>query len=517
MFIELNKYHILIYPYIGEYKLRVIPVQQNLPVILNKGSVSKRNNTTESAGVLNDNNVLCGTSQISFTSGISNIPHSVEKISLDDKLAYALKRLKSCEFLVAANDVVSQASKLRDCVLLAPFLINKISVITDKSLNEILLFAKFADGQYTLFNPNEDVIFLNGFQPVKHNSAVMIDENDAIILSNQALIVKDSPDNEFNVEDYAQYFFKEYDFRNDAKEAARKYNMQKLTQITQPLKKKDAETITFANVGGQKDVIDTIKKRILFPMKYPEVFKNNSMNHGVILYGPPGTGKSLIAEALANESGAAVFKLCATDLTSKYVGESEKNWRNLFEEAKNMEPSIIYIDEFDAIARQRGGIDTYGDKLINQLLSLMSNVEKNKDNVYLIAATNNYGALDPAIMRSGRFGLHLEIKAPDLEGTKEILKIHTKNKPMAKDFDIDKTAEIMYSKKMTGADIAAVIDNSYSNALDRLGFYKSMEEGRFTTSMMNYFDITEADLIKAINNFDNKDPKRNPVGFRSGK
>ena len=252
-------------------------------------------------------------------------------------------------------------------------------------------------------------------------------------------------------------------------------------------------------------------------MKYPEVFKNNSMNHGVILYGPPGTGKSLIAEALANESGAAVFKLCATDLTSKYVGESEKNWRNLFEEAKNMEPSIIYIDEFDAIARQRGGIDTYGDKLINQLLSLMSNVEKNKDNVYLIAATNNYGALDPAIMRSGRFGLHLEIKAPDLEGTKEILKIHTKNKPMAKDFDIDKTAEIMYSKKMTGADIAAVIDNSYSNALDRLGFYKSMEEGRFTTSMMNYFDITEADLIKAINNFDNKNPKRNPVGFRSGK
>ena len=99
MFIELNKYHILIYPYIGEYKLRVIPVQQNLPVILNKGSVSKRNNTTESAGVLNDNNVLCGTSQISFTSGISNIPHSVEKISLDDKLAYALKRLKSCDCL----------------------------------------------------------------------------------------------------------------------------------------------------------------------------------------------------------------------------------------------------------------------------------------------------------------------------------------------------------------------------------------------------------------------------------
>ena len=249
-------------------------------------------------------------------------------------------------------------------------------------------------------------------------------------------------------------------------------------------------------------------------MLYPDIFKNNNMNHGVILFGPPGTGKSLLAEALANESGATVFKICATDLNSKFVGESEKNWRELFADAQTAEPSIIYIDEFDAVARQRGSIDVYGDKLMNQLLSLMSNLEKNKANVYLIAATNNYESIDPAILRSGRFGLHLEVKAPNLEGTKEILKIHTKKKQMAKDFDIDKISEMMYSKRMTGADIASVVDSAYSNAFDRLGFYKEMDERRFTPSMMAYFEINNKDLTKAIESFEAKKKTRKPIGYK---
>ena len=513
MFIGLNKYHIFIYPAIGGYCLRILPVQQNLqPIICNKEKELKQKETKISSPKFFDNSAY-GMAQVNFKARVSDVPQALEKISLDDKIAYALKKLKPCEFLIASKDVISQIPKLRECIAMAPFLISKISVVNDKSLNETLLFTKFSDGQYTLFNPNDEVIVLNGFQPIKRNSGAMIDEHDAIVLSNQVIMIKDNPDNELKLDDYAQYFLKEYDFRRDAKETYRKYNMQRLTILSQPVKIGDPDAVTFAKVGGQKDVIDAIKKRVLFPMKYPEVFKNNSINHGVILYGPPGTGKSLIAEALANESGAAVFKLCATDLDSKYVGESEKNWRNLFEEAKNSQPSIIYIDEFDAIARQRGGIDAYGDKLINQVLSLISDVEKSKENVYLIAATNNYDVLDPAIMRSGRFGLHLEVKAPDLEGTKEILKIHTKGKPMAKDFDIDEAARRMYAKKMTGADIAAVVDSAYSNAFERLDFYKAMDEGRFTPSMMNYFDITEEDLTKAINDFESKKKTRNPIGF----
>ncbi len=495
--------------------MRILPVKQNIQTpFCAKNSLSEyQERNSPSSFTVHDN--VYGRAQVNFGARVTNIRKSVDKIALDDKLAYALQILKPGEFLIAAKDLVSQASKVRDCITSANFLITKINVLTDKSLNDTLLFTKLLDGNKMMFNPNEDTIFLNGFQPVKHNDVTIIDENDMIILSNQAINIKDAPEGCFDMDQYARYFLTEFDFKQDARKAAIEYNLQKLSQLSHPKVTQDPDAVTFAKVGGQRDVIDKIKKRILFPMKYPAVFRNNNINHGVILYGPPGTGKSLLAEALANESGASVFKLCATDLTSKWVGESEKNWRNLFADAKAAQPSIIYIDEFDAIARQRGGADVYGDKLINQLLSLMSNIEKSKDNIYLIAATNNYGVIDPAILRSGRFGLHLEVKAPDLEGTKEILKIHTKDKPMAKDFDIDETAELMYAKNMTGADIAAAIDSAYSNALERLDFYKAMDEESFTPSMMNYFDITKEDLIKAISDFERKKKIREPIGYKS--
>ncbi len=495
--------------------MRILPVKQNIQAhfyIKNSCSDQQHRNTPSSYTVHNN---VYNRAPVNFGARVADIRKSVDQIALEDKLAYALQKLKSGEFLLVAKDLMLQAAKLKECIISANFLITKICFLMDKSLNDTLLFTKLHDGNKMMFNPNEDPILLNGFQPVKHNDVVMIDENDMIILSNQAISIKDAPEGYFDMDKCARYFLSEFDFKQDARKATVEYNLKKLLQLSHPKAEQDPDAVTFAKIGGQKEVIDKIKKRILFPMKYPEVFRNNNMNHGAILYGPPGTGKSLIAEALANESGASVFKLCATDLTSKWVGESEKNWRNLFADAQAAQPSIIYIDEFDAIARQRGGIDVHGDKLINQLLSLMSNIEKSKDNVYLIAATNNYKAIDPAILRSGRFGLHLEVKVPDLEGTKEILKIHTQNKPMAKDFDIDEAAELMYAKGMTGADIAAAIDSAYSNAFERLDFYKAMDENRFTQSMMNYFDITKEDLIKAISDFERKKKIREPIGYKS--
>ena len=496
--------------------MKIFPVQQNIQP---RQFVSYPSVNDYSADKINGESLAFasgtyGKSQVNFKANFSAIQSAVEKIPLEDKLAHALKKLRTGEYIILTKDLASQVSKLKPCIQASPFLINKITLLQDKTLEQSLIFTKFGEGQSILFNPNTEPINISWYQLLKPNGATMVDESDKIVLSNQILSVKEEPDSAFDTERYAKYFLKEYDFKQDARDTAVKYNVQKLMEVVNPKNQKKAQGVTFSDVGGQKEVIDILKKRILFPMLYPDIFKNNNMNHGVILFGPPGTGKSLLAEALANESGATVFKICATDLNSKFVGESEKNWRELFADAQTAEPSIIYIDEFDAVARQRGSIDVYGDKLMNQLLSLMSNLEKNKANVYLIAATNNYESIDPAILRSGRFGLHLEVKAPNLEGTKEILKIHTKKKQMAKDFDIDKISEMMYSKRMTGADIASVVDSAYSNAFDRLGFYKEMDERRFTPSMMAYFEINNKDLTKAIESFEAKKKTRKPIGYK---
>ena len=154
------------------------------------------------------------------------------------------------------------------------------------------------------------------------------------------------------------------------------------------------------------------------------------VSRGAILYGPPGTGKTLLAQTLAAESGASMFELCATDLADKYVGESEKNCRELFQKAVDAQPSIIYFDEIDALGKARGK-DQYGDKLLAQFLSLMSDLEKRGDNVFVIGSTNRREDLDSAFTRSGRFSTLLEVKAPDLKGTRQILDIHTTRKRLA--------------------------------------------------------------------------------------
>ena len=268
----------------------------------------------------------------------------------------------------------------------------------------------------------------------------------------------------------------------------------------------------FAAIGGQDRTIDSLKKSILFPLKYPEVFDGFMVSRGAILYGPPGTGKTLLAKTLAAESGASVFELCGTDLADKWVGGSEKNCRELFQKAVEAQPSIIYFDEIDALGKKRGD-DKYADKLLAQFLSLMSDLEKRNDNVYIIGSTNRKEDLDPAFVRSGRFGALLEVKAPDLEGTKQILAIHTKGKPIDKDFDIDLISKKMFAKKMTGADIAATVKEAFSHALERTGIYESMDSGRFSPEMKNYLMINNEDFISAISEFKANANQRNPIGY----
>jgi len=188
------------------------------------------------------------------------------------------------------------------------------------------------------------------------------------------------------------------------------------------------ERVTYEDIGGLKEAIRAIREMVELPMKHPEIFRRLGIEppKGVLLYGPPGTGKTLLAKAVANECDAYFISINGPEIMSKFYGESEANLRRIFEEAKKKAPSIIFIDEIDAIAPKRD--EARGEverRIVCQLLSLMDGLES-RGQVVVIAATNRPDDLDPALRRPGRFDREIEIGPPDKQGRKEILEKSTK-------------------------------------------------------------------------------------------
>ncbi|MFX1266889.1 MAG: CDC48 family AAA ATPase [Promethearchaeota archaeon] len=218
---------------------------------------------------------------------------------------------------------------------------------------------------------------------------------------------------------------------------------------------------TWDDVGGLEDAKQQLREVIEWPLKYPELYKhlNSKPPNGILLFGPPGTGKTLLAKALAHESEVNFISVKGPEFLSKWVGESEKAVRETFRKARSAAPCIIFFDEVDAIAGMRGRFASseVTEQVVSQLLTEMDGMEDLKD-VILLAATNRPELLDPALLRSGRFGRHIEIPMPDLETRKEIFKIHLRNKPLANNVNIDKLAEDLDG--YTGADIQAICEET---------------------------------------------------------
>ena len=218
---------------------------------------------------------------------------------------------------------------------------------------------------------------------------------------------------------------------------------------------------TWDDVGGLEDAKLQLREIIEWPLKYPELYSHLSSKppNGILLYGPPGTGKTLLAKALAHESEINFISVKGPEFLSKWVGESEKAVRETFRKARSAAPCIIFFDEIDAIAGMRGRSagSEVTDQVISQLLTEMDGLEDLKD-VILLSATNRPDMLDPALLRSGRFGKHIEIPMPDFETRKNIFKIHLKNKPLAEDINYDKLAEAL--EDYTGADIQALCEEA---------------------------------------------------------
>jgi len=216
--------------------------------------------------------------------------------------------------------------------------------------------------------------------------------------------------------------------------------------------------VKWDEVGGLENIKEELKEAVEWPLKYSDIFKKANTNppKGILLYGTPGTGKTLLAKAVATESGVNFISIKGPSLISKYVGESERGIREVFKIAKQASPTILFFDEIDAVVPKRGSSSTDAhvtERVISQFLTEMDGIEELKG-VVVLAATNRLDLVDPAILRSGRFDLLLELPKPDEKTRVEIFKIHTKNKPIDKDIDLKTLAKQTDGK--AGADIELI-------------------------------------------------------------
>ncbi len=234
------------------------------------------------------------------------------------------------------------------------------------------------------------------------------------------------------------------------------------------VKEEAVPEVAYEDIGGLEEEIKKVREMIELPLKHPEIFERLGVEppKGVLLHGPPGTGKTLLAKAVANETNAHFILINGPEIMSKYYGQSEENLRKKFEEAEKNAPSIIFIDEIDAIATKRE--ETKGEverRVVAQLLALMDGL-KSRGKVVVIAATNVPNILDPALRRPGRFDRELEIGVPNKEGRLNILKIHTRNMPMAKDVSLKELAAVTHG--FVGADVAALAKEAAMIVLRRV-------------------------------------------------
>ncbi len=216
--------------------------------------------------------------------------------------------------------------------------------------------------------------------------------------------------------------------------------------------------VTWEQVGGLAETQERIRENVQWPLEYPEAFEQMDMDaaKGVLLYGPPGTGKTLMAKAVANEADSNFISVKGPELLNKYVGESEKGVREIFQKARENAPTVVFFDEMDAIAVERGrhdGGSGVGERVVSQLLTELDGIEDMED-VVVIATSNRPDLIDSALLRPGRLDRHVHVPAPDVEARREIFDVHTRHKPLADDVDLDELAR--RTEDYSGADIEAV-------------------------------------------------------------
>jgi len=271
-----------------------------------------------------------------------------------------------------------------------------------------------------------------------------------------------------------------------------------ISSISKETSKGVMPRITYEDIGGLKNEVQKVREMIELPLRHPEIFERIGIEapKGVLLFGPPGTGKTLLAKAVANETNANFYSIGGPEIMSKFYGESEERLREIFKQAEENAPSIIFIDEIDSIAPKREEVSGDVEKrIVSQLLTMMDGL-MGRGKVVVIGATNRPNAIDPALRRPGRFDREIEIGIPDKDGRLDILQIHTRGMPLADNINLEQFAKVTHG--FVGADLESLSKEAAMRSLRRELPKINMEQSKIPIEILNKIKITANDFEDAL-------------------